>query len=54
MENGAPIDVKVLAGRADNESPIHIGSIATLGELKKGAASMTSTQGLHDFDRCRE
>lgn len=33
MENGAPIDVKVLAGRADNESPIHIGSIATLFEI---------------------
>lgn len=54
MWNRAPIGIKVLAGRADNESPIHIGSIATFGELKKGAASITSTQGLHDFDRCRE
>ena len=40
MQNRAPIDIKVLAGRADNESPIHIGSIATLGKLKKGAASI--------------
>lgn len=43
MENGAPIDVKVLAGRADNESPIHIGSIATLGEFQKDAASTLIT-----------
>lgn len=40
MQNRAPIDIKVLAGRADNESPIHIGSISTLGKLKKGAASI--------------
>ena len=40
MQNRAPIDIKVLAGRADNESPIHIGSIATLGKWKKGAASI--------------
>lgn len=40
VQNRAPIDIKVLAGRADNESPIHIGSIATLGKLKKGAASI--------------
>lgn len=26
----APIDIKILAGRADNELPIYIGSIATL------------------------
>jgi len=48
------MDYKVLAGRADNESPIHIGSIATLGEWKKGAASITSIQGFNDFYGCRE
>lgn len=52
--NRVPIGIKVLAGRADNESPIHIGLIATLGELKKDTASMTNTQGLNDFYRCRE
>ncbi|TYH12700.1 hypothetical protein ES288_A06G087700v1, partial [Gossypium darwinii] len=30
----------VLVGRADNKSPVHIGSISTLGKLKKGATSI--------------